>query len=114
METSTRAVARSYARRGCIFVPMINRLQSDVLVIGGGPAGMAAAACAAESGAHVIIVDDNPGLGGQIWRGQETDDAPADIGRWYARLRSKNIHVIRGARVFEQPEAGCVLAETWD
>lgn len=93
---------------------MINRLQSDVLVVGGGPAGMAAAACAAECGAHVIIVDDNPGLGGQIWRGQEKEAAPADIARWYSRLRSKNIHVIRGARVFEHPEAGCVLAETWE
>ena len=93
---------------------MSNRLQSDVLVVGGGPAGMAAAACATECGASVLIVDDNPGLGGQIWRGQESQTAPADIARWYARLRSKNIHVIRGARVFEQPEAGCVFAETWN
>ncbi|HEU5402232.1 MAG TPA: FAD/NAD(P)-binding oxidoreductase [Terriglobales bacterium] len=93
---------------------MSNRLQSDVLVIGGGPAGMAAAACAAESGTHVIIVDDNPGLGGQIWRGQENGGAPPEVARWYGRLRNENIHAIRGARVFEQPEPGCLLAETWD
>ena len=107
-------VAKWYARKGCAFVPMSNRLQSDVLVIGGGPAGIAAAACAAESGARVVIVDDNPGLGGQIWRGQEASSAPADIAAWYTRIRSKNIKVIRGARVFEQPEPGLVLAETWD
>jgi NADPH-dependent 2,4-dienoyl-CoA reductase/sulfur reductase-like enzyme len=93
---------------------MNNRLQCDVLVVGGGPAGMAAAACAAECGASVIIVDDNPGLGGQIWRGQERETTSSDIGRWYARMRSDKIQVIRGARVFEQPELGCVLAETWD
>ena len=40
----------------------------DVLVIGGGPAGMAAAARAAECGVRVGIVDDNFSLGGQIWR----------------------------------------------
>jgi len=43
--------------------------QVDVLVIGAGPAGMAAATRAHESGARVAIVDDNWGAGGQIWRG---------------------------------------------
>jgi NADPH-dependent 2,4-dienoyl-CoA reductase/sulfur reductase-like enzyme len=47
----------------------------DVLVIGGGPAGMAAAVRAAECGVRVGIVDDNVTLGGQIWRG-ESEDGP--------------------------------------
>jgi NADPH-dependent 2,4-dienoyl-CoA reductase/sulfur reductase-like enzyme len=86
----------------------------DVLVVGGGPAGMAAAACAAECGARVGIVDDNPGFGGQIWRGQEAvSGIPSETGRWYARLRSDRIHAIRGARVFEQPAPGVLLAETY-
>ncbi|MEU8656665.1 2Fe-2S iron-sulfur cluster-binding protein [Actinoplanes philippinensis] len=38
----------------------------DVLVIGGGPAGLAAAAAAAASGARVILVDDQPRLGGSL------------------------------------------------
>lgn len=75
---------------------------------------MAAAACAAECGARVGIVDDNPGLGGQIWRGQEAVPASADIARWYSRLRSQKISAIRGARVFEQPAPGVLLAETYD
>jgi D-hydroxyproline dehydrogenase subunit alpha len=41
----------------------------DVLVIGAGPAGIAAAMRAHESGAHVAMVDDNWSVGGQIWRG---------------------------------------------
>ena len=41
----------------------------DVLVIGTGPAGMAAATSAQESGARVAMVDDNWSAGGQIWRG---------------------------------------------
>ena len=41
----------------------------DVAVIGAGPAGIAAAVTAAESGASVALLDDNPAPGGQIWRG---------------------------------------------
>ena len=49
----------------------------DVLVIGAGPAGLAAARRASESGAQVAIVDDNPAAGGQIWRGTSPAVAPA-------------------------------------
>jgi len=37
---------------------------TDVAVIGGGPAGLAAAAAAANAGAEVVLVDRNPRLGG--------------------------------------------------
>ncbi len=40
----------------------------DVLVVGAGPAGIAAAVRAAEEGCKVAIVDENPHPGGQIWR----------------------------------------------
>src|SRR4051794_15946062 len=42
----------------------------DVVVVGAGPAGLAAARRAAECGARVAMIDDNPAPGGQIWRGQ--------------------------------------------
>jgi len=41
----------------------------DVLVIGAGPAGIAAAGAAAEAGRSTSVIDDNPAAGGQIWRG---------------------------------------------
>ncbi len=41
-------------------------LFSDVIVIGGGPAGMSAAVAAAKAGAEVILVDENPILGGAL------------------------------------------------
>ncbi len=40
----------------------------DLVVIGGGPAGMAAAALAARAGVSTVLFDENPGLGGQIYR----------------------------------------------
>jgi sarcosine oxidase subunit alpha len=38
----------------------------DVLVVGGGPAGIAAASAAARTGARVILADDHGELGGQL------------------------------------------------
>ncbi|MBA2951081.1 sarcosine oxidase subunit alpha family protein [Streptomyces himalayensis] len=38
----------------------------DLLVVGAGPAGLAAAAAAAKSGARVILADDQPQLGGSL------------------------------------------------
>lgn len=40
----------------------------SVLVVGAGPAGLAAAYAAAEGGADVLMIDENPSPGGQIWR----------------------------------------------
>jgi sarcosine oxidase subunit alpha len=39
---------------------------ADVAVVGGGPAGMAAALAAAGLGAQVVVVDENPQLGGHL------------------------------------------------
>jgi NADPH-dependent 2,4-dienoyl-CoA reductase/sulfur reductase-like enzyme len=41
----------------------------DLVVIGGGPAGLAAAAVAARAGVSTVLFDENPGVGGQIYRG---------------------------------------------
>lgn len=86
----------------------------DVLVIGGGPAGMAAAALAAECGARVGMVDDNADAGGQIWRRALNDGENQDAARGRERLRSANVTKIYGKRVFDQPEPGVLLAEGED
>ncbi len=46
----------------------MRRERTDVMVVGGGPAGLAAARAAARAGRAVRLCDDNPRLGGQIWR----------------------------------------------
>src|SRR5262245_53956708 len=49
----------------------------DVLIVGAGPAGMAAAVAARRFGLDVLVVDDQPAPGGQIWRSVETVAATA-------------------------------------
>ena len=89
-----------------------SRERFEVLVVGGGPAGIAAAVCAAENGARVGMVDENANLGGQIWRAGLSDNGHAgDASSWYARLESTRVKLLCGHRVFHQPQGGVLLAE---
>ena len=73
----------------------------DVAVIGGGPAGMAAAIEAANDGAEVLLIDENPMLGGSL--NYTRFDVEGDTGRiQVAKLtneidRRPNITVITNA-----------------
>lgn len=42
---------------------MINK---ELIIVGGGPAGLAAAYSAAQTGCHVLVIDRNPQVGGQL------------------------------------------------
>ena len=89
-----------------------SRDQFDVLVIGGGPAGIAAAVRAAECGERVGIVDENAALGGQIWRsGSSEQPHNLEAASWIARLNTAGAVVLCGQRVFHQPEPGVLMAE---
>ena len=72
----------------------------DVLIIGAGPAGMAAALAAAPSGARITVVDDNPAPGGQIWRDGINAHLPTAARQYRADLaKHANITVLCGTRV---------------
>lgn len=72
----------------------------DVVVIGGGPAGVAAAVSAAETDLRVAIVDDNPAFGGQVWR-QGPDGPPAAARRWLRRLAASGVETVCPGAVFD-------------
>jgi thioredoxin reductase len=61
----------------------------ELLIVGGGPAGLAAAAEAAAAGLAVGLVDERPALGGQIYKqpGFTVSD-PRAMGREYAQGRA--------------------------
>jgi len=88
-----------------------NREQFDILVVGGGPAGIAAATSAVQIGVRVGVVDDNPALGGQIWRG-ESASSGSEAADWIAKIGTAGIEFLAGTRVFDQVEPNVLRAET--
>ena len=76
----------------------------DVLVIGGGPAGLTAARGAGQTGARVLLVDDGSRLGGSLlYERTLIDSAPCRD--WIARLESElasmpEVTVLRRATAF--------------
>jgi NADPH-dependent 2,4-dienoyl-CoA reductase/sulfur reductase-like enzyme len=86
--------------------------RSDVLVIGAGPAGMSAALAAATHGASVVVVDDNPLPGGQIWRDGPQARLPAQARAVRQRmLDHPDIRYLPGTRVIAQAGPRQLLLE---
>jgi NADPH-dependent 2,4-dienoyl-CoA reductase/sulfur reductase-like enzyme len=90
---------------------------ADVIVVGAGPAGIAAATAAARHGRSVILLDDNPAAGGQIWRsGIEASSAHGDKredaakGKAFRELVSSGATLLFGYRVFDAPAPGTLQA----
>jgi D-hydroxyproline dehydrogenase subunit alpha len=88
-------------------------IDADVIVVGAGPAGIAAAARAAEGGPRVVLVDESPNIGGQIWRHRPSEPAPALARGWAVRLDRSGARVLPGTSVVDaygDEDAGFVLA----
>ncbi|MET9260666.1 NAD(P)/FAD-dependent oxidoreductase [Amycolatopsis sp. NPDC004079] len=64
----------------------------DVVVVGGGPSGLAAAAAASGNGLRVALVDASSQIGGQYWR-RPSDQAAAQHGTTLESLRRRLIDV---------------------
>lgn len=71
----------------------------EIVVVGAGPAGLAAARAAGGAGARVAILDDNPRAGGQIWRQGPVFEPAAPLVESLAVLRASSVELIAGARV---------------
>ncbi len=85
----------------------MNVERADIAVIGAGPAGIAAATCAAESGRSVILLDEQPGVGGQIWRATTHGSA----GSWRGRLAATNARHIPATTVIGRLPTGELLVD---
>jgi len=77
----------------------------DVLIIGGGQAGLAAALVASQSGARVVVCDENPALGGSLLAEAEAEIDGKSALRWLeetqAALRSApNVRLMTRTQAF--------------
>jgi NADPH-dependent 2,4-dienoyl-CoA reductase/sulfur reductase-like enzyme len=92
---------------------MTMTISTEVLVLGAGPAGIAAATAAAEHGRKVIILDDNRKPGGQIWRESSTTQTPprdSKKQRALDRLHRSGAKLLAGRTVFSASTSGLVEA----
>ena len=76
-------------------------ISADVVVVGAGPAGIAAAARAAEAGRRVVVLDEAPNAGGQIWRHRARAALGTDARRWLDRLSRTRAEVRQGVAVVD-------------
>lgn len=83
----------------------------DVLIVGAGPAGMAAACCAADSGCQVGVIDDNPDTGGQIWRRERNQPSTREARRWFERVRNAKFTLLTGSHVVGASEQGVLVEQ---
>ncbi|MGW1669867.1 sarcosine oxidase subunit delta family protein [Streptomyces sp. NPDC002324] len=80
----------------------------DLLIVGAGPAGLAAAAAAARSGARVILADDRPELGGSLLGTSELLDWARELS---AHLdTAPDVRVLRRTTVFGYYDDNHLLA----
>lgn len=92
------------------------KAEFDLVIVGAGPAGLAAASAAAAGGMTIALIDDNPRAGGQIWRQGPGHAMPGALrgalGELSAR-RSVTIHggtkvvALTGAREMAVESSAC-------
>ena len=98
-------------------------LMPDILVLGGGPAGLSAAKAAAMAGCEVVLVDERPSLGGQYYKqllkahvyddAQRMDRQFQAGGKLIAEVEAAGVKIYRGAVIWGafEPREVCVLVE---
>jgi thioredoxin reductase len=84
-----------------VTAPVAFPVSADVVVIGAGPAGIAAATRIAEIGRRVVLFDESPAVGGQIWRHRSPDTLTRQARRWIARLERSGATIVCGASVVD-------------
>lgn len=89
-----------------------DRLRAELLVVGAGPGGLAAAVHAAEAGREVLVVDARHAPGGQIWRTGAAQDLAPEAARWAARAQAAGVRFVFEAEVFDAPSPRLLWART--
>jgi NADPH-dependent 2,4-dienoyl-CoA reductase/sulfur reductase-like enzyme len=83
----------------------------DILVVGAGPAGLAAATAAAGAGRSVALLDENPHVGGQIWRSAVGQSHPDRLkSQAVAKFIASKATLFSGRQVMDADASGTLSA----
>ncbi len=86
-------------------------LFADVAVVGGGPAGLAAAIAAAEAGGRVVLIDENPVLGGAL--AYARFDPEGRLARARREALTSRLAALRNVRVLTDATCQGCFADNW-
>ncbi|HEY6888245.1 MAG TPA: FAD-dependent oxidoreductase, partial [Solirubrobacter sp.] len=95
---------------------MSEEKQVDVAIVGGGPAGMAAAIAARRAGSSVVVIDEYAAPGGQIWRRRFDEvgsfapkSLPPEAREQVAAFSTSGAELLAGRSVWGTPEPGVLM-----
>jgi NADPH-dependent 2,4-dienoyl-CoA reductase/sulfur reductase-like enzyme len=93
-------------------------MTADLAIVGAGPAGMAAAALAAGLGLDTVLIDEQQGPGGQIYRAIEQAEEGGPLGADYlagrplaAELRASKVRYLPSASVWHIDPQGVLYID---
>ncbi len=72
---------------------MVKRFEYEVVVVGGGPSGMASAFSASQTSSSVVLLETALELGGQVWSGGDSPHAERVAKKWFKRIRNSSVEV---------------------
>ena len=90
----------------------MKHINFNILIVGAGPAGLAAASSAAQHAANIGLIDDNPLPGGQIWRSGVHSAAPKQARHWLANTTASSLTFLNSAKVVAPLQSDTLLVET--
>jgi methylglutamate dehydrogenase subunit C len=87
---------------------------ADIVIVGGGPAGISAALAAAESGGRVVLIDEAPRLGGWLLRERDSIEGAPGVA-WAAEAEEKlaampNVRLLTRTTAFGVFDGGTIGA----
>jgi len=84
---------------------------ADVIVVGGGPAGISAAAEAAKKNLSVVLIDENTSLGGKVFRPEEAESQGDSENPFEAKLRNS---LFQSFETVADKIRVCLGSEVWN
>ena len=88
-------------------------MRRPIVILGAGPAGLAAAHAASSHGQQVVLVDENHAAGGQIWRGGPGRWSDQRAARLWTELQDRPaVQFVFGARAVAAAAEGRLLLES--
>jgi NADPH-dependent 2,4-dienoyl-CoA reductase/sulfur reductase-like enzyme len=82
----------------------VSKREFDIVIVGAGPAGLAAAAAASGSDGSIAVIDENPQAGGQIWRAEKGSRSSA-AAKLLDRINGQKVTFLSAAQVFDAADS---------